>query len=330
MSQLKRGAGKTDKKQTLRKECEPPLSPINKKVNRPPDQKEKSYSIRPRVLSETCEDKLISKEDYHFIRNLIYQHSRINLGADKQALVTSRLAKRLRLLRIDRFSEYIALLRGPLLDDELSHLVDAISTNHTHFFRETQHFDFLKAHVLPKCGRTLAVREPLRIWSAASSSGEEPYTLAILLSENLPTTPEGSWEITASDISSRILEKARQGIYPTDRLAQVPMEWQRKYFQRGTGDWEGYLRIRDELRNRVAFYRLNLLEPKYPFEKKFHVIFCRNVMIYFDRATQQDLVPKLAEALVPGGYLMVGHSESLGGIHHGLKTIQPAVYQKPD
>ena len=301
----------------------------NKPVNQFNPQKAKVASTSGTAL-EAPQAALISDEDYEFIRKLVYEHSRINLGNDKKVLVASRLAKRLRLLQMDKFSEYITLLRGPMAADELSNLVDVISTNHTHFFREMQHFNFLKSHVFPNYGRSLAVGEPLRVWSAASSSGEEPYTLAILLAEHLPNIPGGSWEITASDISTRILEKARQAIYPSDRLDQVPTEWQRKHFQRGTGEWEGYFRIREELRKRVAFYHLNLLQPKYPFPKPFHVIFCRNVMIYFDRPTQQTLVSKLADALVPGGYLMVGHSESLGGINHGLKTVQPAIYQKPN
>ncbi len=302
---------------------------MNEPKNRIHATKEKNSAFNPGLVSDTVQTSLIGKDDYEFIRQLVYDHSRINLGTDKMMLVTSRLAKRLRALKIATFSEYINILRGPTMEDELSHLVDVISTNHTHFFREMQHFDFLKSHVFPKIGRSLAVHEPFRVWSAASSSGEEPYTLAILLAENLVEIPGGAWEITASDISTRILDKAKQAVYAADRLSHVPIDWQRKHFQRGTGDWEGHFRIREELRKRVQFHHLNLLHPQYPFQKLFHVVFCRNVMIYFDRATQQTLVAKLAATLVPGGYLMVGHSESLSGINHGLKTVQPAIYQKP-
>lgn len=269
----------------------------------------------------------ISAEDYQFISRVVYEHSRINLGKDKQGLVTSRLAKRLRQLKLGSYSEYCDLLRSPAGEEELRYLIDRISTNHTHFFREIKHFEFLGEKVLPAWKKANA-DGTFRIWSAASSSGEEAYSLAIYLAENLAPAASGQWTIEATDISTRVLDMARRGVYEAERIGSISPEWLRRYFQKGVRDWEGHFRVKDELRQRVNFHHLNLLEGDYPFTKQFDVIFCRNVMIYFDRQTQTDLIARLSEKLVPGGYLMVGHSESLSGIKHSLKLVQPAVYVK--
>jgi chemotaxis protein methyltransferase CheR len=266
----------------------------------------------------------VSSEDYEFIRNLVYEHSRIHLGPDKKALVSSRLAKRLRILRLPDYDSYTQLLRSSKGREELGNLVDVISTNHTHFFREIRHFEFLRDVVLPQWRARGG--GALRIWSAACSSGEEPYTLAIVIAEALGW--DVNWRIHATDISTRMLETARTGIYPSERLAHVPEEWQRRYFQRGVGKWEGNYRVKEELRKRIDYQHLNLLQRHYPFSTKFDVIFCRNVMIYFDRETQEALVQKISNHLIAGGYLMVGHSESLSGIRHGLTLLQPALYQR--
>ena len=171
--------------------------------------------------------------------------------------------------------------------------------------------------------------QSFRVWSAASSSGEEPYSIAIQLHDFFSRQPGWDWKIDATDISTRILEKARAAIYPEDRLKEVPSEWMRPCFQKGTGEWEGHYRVRTAVREKVEFHHLNLLQPTYPFNQLFNVIWCRNVMIYFDRETQEQLVNKLAERLVPGGWLLIGHSESLTGLKHPLKAIKPAIYQKP-
>ena len=266
----------------------------------------------------------VGAESYEFIRKLVYEHSRIHLGPDKKALVSSRLAKRLRALRLPDYDSYCQLLRSSKGRDELANLVDVISTNHTHFFREIRHFEFLRETAIPQWKARGG--GALRVWSAACSSGEEPYSLAISLAEELGL--QTNWRIHATDISRRMLATAQAGIYPSERLAHVPPECQRRYFQRGMASWEGNYRVREELRRRIDFQHLNLLQATYPFATKFDVIFCRNVMIYFDRPTQETLVQKLTEHLVPGGYLMVGHSESLNGIHGGLVGVQPALYQK--
>lgn len=272
----------------------------------------------------------ISDQDYEFIRKIVYHHSRINLGQEKKMLVTSRLAKRLRTLQLSNYSDYCRLLQSPAGDAELGNLVDVISTNHTHFFRELKHFEFLQEQLFPRLRPILQrQRQAFRLWSAAASTGEEPYSLAITLAEEL--TAHGlDWRIEATDISRRVLVSAAEGIYADERLVQVRPDWLRRHFQKGTGDWSGHCRVRPELRERVRFQHLNLLQPAYPFQERFHVIFCRNVMIYFDRPTQEALVAKLTEQLLPGGYLMVGHSESLTGIRHSLRGVQPAIYHKAE
>jgi|SRR5450756_217386 len=272
----------------------------------------------------------LGNADFNFLRELIYERSRINLGPEKRILITTRLAKRLRELRLDGYSEYCDLLRSPAGEPELTFLIDRISTNHTHFFRELKHFEFLEKKFLPSWQANPAAHgEPLRVWSAASSTGEEPYTIAIHLAEHLAAAETGAWQIEATDISTRVLAVAQQGVYEAERLAGVSAEQVRRYFQKGVGEREGQFRVKAGLRERVRFHHLNLLQPPYPFKQPFHLIFCRNVMIYFDRPTQETLVSQLADWLVPGGHLLVGHSESLGNINHPLKLVQPAIYLKP-
>ncbi len=268
--------------------------------------------------------------DYEFIRELVYHHSRINLGPDKKALVSARLGKRLRATNISSITDYCRFLQEDS-DDELAHLIDAISTNHTYFFREKQHFDFLRTTVVPEMIQRQARERwiSFNVWSAACSSGEEPYSIAIGLSEQFGRQPSWPWKIEATDISNRVLKKARLGVYQDECVAKVDPALLRAHFQKGFGPQNGNYRVKAHIQNGVAFRRLNLLEGAFPFAEPFHVIFCRNVMIYFDRKTQEELVHKLAHRLVPGGYLYVGHAESLSGIRHSLETVRPAVYRRP-
>jgi chemotaxis protein methyltransferase CheR len=271
----------------------------------------------------------LTDEDYGFLCRLIYEQSRIHLGPDKRVLVTSRLAKRLRHYGMTDYGTYCDLLRSPRGGEELQFLIDRISTNHTHFFRETKHFDFLREVLIPKWQADTRRLEPIRIWSAASSTGEEAYSVAIHLAEHFAPADAGRWQIEATDISTRVLEIAQRGIYETDKLASVTPDVLSRHFQRGQQQWTGHLRVKDNLRKRVNFQHLNLLEGGYPFSHPFDLILCRNVMIYFDRPTQETLVRLLSEKLIAEGYLMVGHSESLSGVKHSLKLVRPAVYIKP-
>ena len=266
--------------------------------------------------------------DFEFIRGLVYERSRISLSVDKRELVSARLGKRLRATNIPTVEAYCRLLKSPDAADELSNLIDAISTNHTFFFRENAHFEFLQKTIVPEMkARNAKERWPrFRVWSAASSSGEEPYSIAITLAECLKDWP---WQIEATDISHRILAKAKAAIYKEDTIEKMDPALVKAWFQRGFGPQEGNFRVKPELRAQVTFRQLNLLDGEPPFRDPFHVIFCRNVMIYFDRPTQEELVNKLCRLLVPGGYLLVGHAESLTAIKHPLQTIKPATYRKP-
>ncbi|ACB73718.1 CheR family methyltransferase [Opitutus terrae] len=268
------------------------------------------------------------ESEFEFIRNLVYERSRINLSPDKRELVSARLGKRLRAMKLHSVGEYCRLLKSPDSEGELANLIDVISTNHTFFFRETSHFDFLRTTVVPEM-KARAAKERwsrLLVWSAACSSGEEPYSIAITLAEALTGWP---WQVQATDISHRVLEKARLGIYRDETVDRLPKMTVQTHFQRGFGPQDGNYRVKAALRSQVMFRHLNLLEGEPPFNELFHVIFCRNVMIYFDRPTQEELVNKLARRLVPGGYLFVGHAESLTGIHHHLQTVKPAIYRRP-
>ena len=269
--------------------------------------------------------------DYQFIRQLVYTRSRINLGPDKKELVSARLSKRLRETKITSISDYCRYLQEQESEEELSHLIDAISTNYTFFFREHEHFDFLNTVGLPELEqRRAAERWPsLNLWSAACSSGEEPYSLAIHMAEYFGTRPNWPWRIEATDISHRVLQRARIGIYRHESVSRVPGSVLKSHFQKGFGPQEGNYRVKAHIQQGVTFRQLNLLEGQFPYPDPFHVIFCRNVMIYFDRTTQEELVKKLSQRLVPGGYLFVGHSESLGSITHSLETVRPAIYRRP-
>jgi len=266
--------------------------------------------------------------EFDFIRSVVYERSRISLGPDKRELVSARLGKRLRATKLPSLAEYCRLLQAPDAEEELGNLIDAISTNHTFFFRENAHFDFLRDKAVPEfAARARAERwSKLLVWSAACSSGEEPYSIAMTLAASVLNWP---WHIEATDISRRILAEATNAIYDDETVGKLTSDVVRTHFQRGFGPQEGKWRVKAALRERVTFRHLNLLEGEPPFREPFHVIFCRNVMIYFDRPTQEELVGRLARRLVPGGYLFVGHSESLTHIRHDLRIIRPAVYQKP-
>ncbi len=276
-------------------------------------------------------DVPLSPRAFEFLANLVYERSRIRLGPDRQTLVTSRLRQRVQSMGLADYEEYCAILAAPGSEDEIDSLIDLISTNHTHFFREPAHFDLLSRHLLPRLaeGRQ-ATLEPLRFWSAAASSGEEAYSLAIVLGEFTRTRPWLPWQIDASDISQRMLARCRSGIYEEEKVVLPAAEWRQRWFQRGIGEREGCLRVKPELRRRVTVHWVNLFQETYPVERGQDVIFCRNVMIYFDVPSRTLLVERLADMLAPGGYLFVGHSESLIGIPHRLTPVWPSVYVRPE
>src|SRR6476619_7604511 len=257
-----------------------------------------------------------SGKAYRILVDLVYEHSRIRLGADKQTLLANRLQKRLRMLGLKSYDDYCAVLESPEGSKEIEELVDLISTNHTKFFREPDHFSFLVNRALPALiPRLVSARSPLRLWSEAASSGEEPYTMAIVVAEHLRAYPPLEWQITASDISRRMLAHAQQGIYRMDAVQTVPSELLKRYFQKGIGV-------------RTGTWRINLFHAAYPVARKQHVIFCRNVMIYFDPSSRAIVVQRLTQHLSQGGYLVVGHSESLLGTRNCLQPVRQGIYQR--
>lgn len=279
-------------------------------------------------MAATCAIEL-SDSQYKKLADLVYRLAGIHLGNDKKELLKARLAKRFRVTGCMDVAEYMKRLQNDSSGHELVGFLDSITTNKTDFFRESQHFDFLAEQILPNLGRLCGPSGQLRIWSAACSTGEEPYTLGIVLRENWRQLTSRGAYILASDLSTKVLAQGKSGVYASERVAGLPQQMLKTYFQRGVKRWEGHVRVRPELRQMVDFKRINLMD-KFSFDKPFHLIFCRNVMIYFDKVTRERLVEKFRTCLSRGGYLFVGHSESLTGINHSLKFVRPAVYRRED
>jgi chemotaxis protein methyltransferase CheR len=266
----------------------------------------------------------LTAHEFRQISDLAYQRFGLDLKRGKEALVAARLGKKLRKLGFQTFAEYHRHVVADSTGDALIDLIDALTTNHTSFLRERAHFEFLARAAQEEFGEAAM----LRIWSAACSSGEEPYSIAMCLGEALAKTPTRQFRIVATDISTRVLDLARRGVYPAVRFNEVPDAWKRAYLLRGQKESQGFYRVKPEVARCIAFERLNLIEA-FPRREPFHVIFCRNVMMYFDKATQQDIVQRLSGCLEPGGYLLVGHSEALTGIEHQLQYVRPATYRNP-
>jgi chemotaxis protein methyltransferase CheR len=274
--------------------------------------------------------KELTRRDYELFRKLVYAQSGIDLGDQKMQLVRARLGKRLRARGFKSYRDYYEFVKADRTRRELAELIDAISTNTTHLFRENQHFEFL-AGIVKRWASASGPRRRifLRIWSAGCSSGEEPYSVAMTMDDAARHHPALRYKILATDISTRVLARARTGIFPADRLARVPPEFRRRYFRRVKRGGETVVQIRPELGRQIKFARFNLMDERFPFRNGFDVIFCRNVMIYFDRPTQEALVAKFCHVMNRGGYLLIGHSESLNNITHPFIYVMPTIYKKP-
>ncbi len=270
------------------------------------------------LLSE-CE---ISPAQFTRITQVLHEHAGIRMREGKEGLVRARLAKRLRKLGLPDFDSYLDFVEKEPSRREFAEMIDALTTNKTSFLREASHFDYLRDAVFP----TLA--GPVRIWSAGCSSGEEPYTLAMLCNESFSDIARRDVKILATDLSHRVLATAKAGSYPAENMSDVPSAWMQKYWGRAR-DPQGRetFEAGANLRRLVHFAKLNLME-KWPMQGPFDAILCRNVMIYFDKATQQQLIERYWALLRPGGHLFVGHSESLTGLTHRFRYVQPAVYVK--
>lgn len=266
----------------------------------------------------------MNRRTFDRFRALVYEKSGISLGDQKEALVSARVGKRMRALSIVDFDEYFEYVVRDESGQELVQLIDAISTNVTSFYRESQHFELLGS-LLNQW--QAAGQRRFRIWCAASSTGEEPYTIAITVAESL----NGSGmdvKVLATDISTRVLAKCQQGIYDAQKVDSVPPALRERYFDRIQEDRQTHYRVKDKLRNLVLFRRLNLATPPFPMRGPMDVVFCRNVMIYFDNQVRHRLLDEVHRLLKPGGYLMVGHAESLTGLVSTFRTVRPSVYVK--
>jgi|AntRauMFilla1563_2_1112583.scaffolds.fasta_scaffold00076_7 chemotaxis protein methyltransferase CheR len=262
----------------------------------------------------------ITDSEFEYFRDIVYKESGINLTPNKKCLVQTRVGKLAKKINFSSYEELFSLLKEDKQGVLLVHLLDSISTNHTFFFRENDHFKYLNEKILPEFK---ANQIKPKIWSAASSSGEEPYTLAITLQEFFG---KPDYSMLCSDISSRMLKQAQNGVYAENSVKDISLELKRKYFQKGTGLSDGLVKTKDVLRQNMSFKRHNLLEPLSD-NVKFDIIFCRNVMIYFDNKTKQKVIDLLSPKLSNGGYLIIGHSESLNATNHMLKMVKPTIYK---
>jgi chemotaxis protein methyltransferase CheR len=284
-----------------------------------------SHSEEKQATSnENLFQTLLHPRDFQQISQIVYQYSGIRLTSGKEELVRSRLIKRLRALGINSFAGYLRFIRDDRTMQELHIMIDALTTNKTSFFRENQHFEYMRAHILPELKKN---GSRLRLWSAGCSSGEEPYSIAMLLHEEWPQIDEADVRILATDISAQILAKARTGEYEKENLKDVPPALLAKYFNLVATNSSRLYSVRDNIKKMVRFAKLNLMD-EWPMRGPFELIFCRNVMIYFDCGTQGRLVRRFYDLLVPGGYLLVGHSESLVANSCGFRYVQPATYIK--
>jgi chemotaxis protein methyltransferase CheR len=277
---------------------------------------------------------IISKEkltdsDFKRLSEFIYRNYGIKMPGEKRTMLEGRLMKRLRANKIKNFAQYCDYVFSPEgMEKELIHMINVVSTNKTDFFREPAHFEFLYETVLPEFHQKNK-GEPIKIWSSASSSGEEPYTIAMVISEFARQL--GSpipYHLFGTDISSDILEKAQLGIYKDERIVDVPLAYKKRYFMGNKDPEKRLVRIVPELRKNTSFMRINLMDSTYPIQEKFNIIFCRNVLIYFDRPTQEAVINKLCNHLVPGGYFFLGHSESATGMQVPLTPIKPTIFRR--
>ncbi len=265
--------------------------------------------------------KPITDAEFAKFQRFIYEAAGISMADAKKALVTGRLSKRLAAHGLETFGEYFALLSGGQHPDEVQMAVDLLTTNETYFFREIKHFEFMRTQVLAARSRP----QPYRIWSAASSSGEEAYSMAMVLADCMQTTP---WEILGTDISTKVIDGARRALYSMERGRHIPQDYLRRFCRKGSGDYEGFFLVDRAFRSKVSFRQVNL-NTALPDLGLFDMVFLRNVMIYFNNETKREVVARVISTLKPGGYFCVGHSESLNDISTAVQMVAPSIYKKP-
>jgi chemotaxis protein methyltransferase CheR len=266
--------------------------------------------------------------DIAFLRALITEHTGIVVSDNKRDMIYSRLARRLRSLGMTRFADYCRYLRTHE-QEELTNLINAVTTNLTAFFREPHHFEHLGHVVVPQLLHENASTRRIRVWSAGCSTGEEPYSIAMVLEEQIPPWLDWDVKILATDLDTNVLETARKGVYSLDRIQGLSEARLKRFFHRGKGSNQGLVRLDDELRAMITFKQLNLLKD-WPMKGPFDVIFCRNVLIYFDKPTQARLAERFADILAPRGYLYIGHSETLKGMTDRFEVAGNTIYRRKD
>jgi len=269
----------------------------------------------------------MSDKDFRRLSKFITEYAGIKLPDVKKVMLQSRLQKRLRHLNMDNYKEYIDFVFSEEgLQNEIIHMLDVVSTNKTDFFREPIHFEFLEKNVLPEYIRQFPVTRQMKVWSAGCSSGEEVYTIAITLNEFKAENPKFDYRILGTDISTDILQKALNAVYKEEKVETVPVKLKKKYLLRSKDRKQKKVRIVPELRNKTYYRRLNFMDTSYNVTEEFDVIFCRNVLIYFNRETQEKVINRLCAKLRQGGYFFIGHSESIMGMDVPLKQIKPTIF----
>jgi chemotaxis protein methyltransferase CheR len=263
---------------------------------------------------------VLKDKDFLFFQKLIFELAGLSMNESKKPLIGNRLATRLRNFEIDSYEDYCKILSDSKNLEEQQVFIDLLTTNETSFFREPIHFDFMKSNIL----NLESLPNPIRVWSAACSSGEEPYSIAMLLEDSLK---RGKWELFASDISTRVLEKSKKGYYPIDKSEKIPVDYLKKFCLKGINSNSGYFKISDSIRSEIQFLNVNLNQP-FPNLGMFHIIFLRNVMIYFDKETRIKLIRNISSVLNRDGYLFIGHSETLLEITDQLIMVRPTIYRK--
>lgn len=276
------------------------------------------------------EDDGLSKTNLVRLCDLIYSESGINLTPDKKVMLEMRLKRRLRDLSMDSYAEYCDyLFGGHHQQEEVVHFIDVVTTNKTDFFREPDHFDLLVKRVLPEFRNSSEAGREFRVWSAGCSTGEEPYTLAMVLAKYAEFNTGFKFKVLATDISNTVLAKAQKGVFASEVVRPIAEDLRRKFLMRSRDPASKQVRVVPELRQAIEFRRLNLMED-FGLSELMDAIFCRNVIIYFDRATQERLLLKFSRQLVRGGYMFMGHSEALHNMDIGLEAVAPALYRNPD
>jgi chemotaxis protein methyltransferase CheR len=275
---------------------------------------------------QSLEDRLSSR-NFERLAKYIYEYSGIKMPVTKVTMLEGRLRRRLRATGIESFDEYCDyLFKGDGLQTESVYLIDAVTTNKTDFFREPKHFEYLAQKALPEL---LATGERnIRVWSSACSTGAEPYTLAMVLAESFSDRGDITFKVIATDLSTEVLQTARRAIYTRDTVSPVPPALRRKYVMEAIQPGQAEVRMTPYLRQHVGFGRMNLMDDSYPVREQQHVIFCRNVLIYFDKPTQQHVLSRLCDCLLPGGYLFIGHSETATGLNLPIKQVANTIFRR--